>query len=97
VPDLNDIQHDEAGSRFYLQGESGTAFINYRRDNGAMLFLHTEVPPEMKGGGIGSMLVRAALDYARSLGLRIVPLCPFVAAWIRRHPEYGKDVQQPGS
>jgi len=49
----------------------------------------------MEGHGTGGALVRAGLDYARGLGLRIVPLCPFVSAWIARHPEYKKDVERP--
>jgi predicted GNAT family acetyltransferase len=55
-----------------------------------MLFLHMGVPPALEGRGIGSALVRAGLSYAREQGYHIVPLCSFVAAYLRRHPEYGR-------
>ena len=88
-----EVQHDEAVRRFTATRDGHTGFMSYRRDHGSMVFLHTEVPPELEGHGVGGALVRAGLDYARSLGLHIVPLCPFVRAWIERHPEYKKDVK----
>ena len=54
----------------------------------AIVFTHTEVLPELEGQGVGGALVRAALDDARHRGLAVVPYCPFVAAWISRHPDY---------
>jgi predicted GNAT family acetyltransferase len=61
----------------------------YRPRPGAVVFTHTEVLPGWEGRGVGGRLVRAALDDLRARGLQAVPRCPFVAAWIRRHPEYG--------
>jgi predicted GNAT family acetyltransferase len=58
------------------------------RSEGVVAFLHTEVDPETRLRGLGSALVAAALDDARERGLRVVPLCPFVDAYVRRHPEY---------
>lgn len=60
----------------------------YRRLPGAVAFTHTVVEPEWEGRGVGGALARAALDDARAGGLRVVPHCPFIAAWIRRHPDY---------
>jgi uncharacterized protein len=57
----------------------------------ARFFTHTEVPPADEGKGIGARLVRAALDDARQRGFKIVPACSFVAAFIRRHPEYNDE------
>ena len=51
-------------------------------------FVHTEVPPELGGKGIGSKLVRGALDQVRARKLRVVAQCPFVKAYIEKHPEY---------
>jgi len=97
VPDPKvEVQHDEARRRFTLNRDGQTAYISYRRDHGSMTFLHTEVPPELEGHGLGGSLVRAGLDYARSQGLQVVPLCPFVRRWIERHPEYKKDVKAEG-
>jgi predicted GNAT family acetyltransferase len=50
--------------------------------------LHTEVPKELEGRGIGSALIRGVLDTARRQGLKVVPLCPFAKAYIEKHPEY---------
>ena len=52
------------------------------------LFVHTEIADEFEGRGYASTLVREALDDIRARGITIVPLCPFVAAWIERHPDY---------
>ena len=52
-----------------------------------MMLVHTEVPPQLEGRGFASMLVRAAFDYARENGLDVLPVCSFVSAWARRHPE----------
>jgi predicted GNAT family acetyltransferase len=51
-------------------------------------FTHTEVPPELNGRGIGSTLVRGALEQVRFRGLKVVPKCPFVAAYMGKHPEF---------
>lgn len=64
------------------------AFAAYRRSPGTVTFTHTEVPEALEGRGIGAQLVRGALDDARARGEKVVPLCPFVAAYITRHPEY---------
>lgn len=53
-----------------------------------VVFTHTEVDPGFEGQGVGGRLVREALDDVRSRGLSVLPLCPFVKAWIGRHPEY---------
>jgi uncharacterized protein len=61
--------------------------ILYRTKSGEVVLVHTEVAPTEEGQGIGGRLVEGALEDIRSRGLRVVPLCPFVAAYIRRHPE----------
>lgn len=60
----------------------------YMRTTELVAFVHTEVAPEYEGRGVGSALVRAALDEARAAGLQVLPTCPFFAGWIARHPEY---------
>jgi uncharacterized protein len=62
--------------------------IRYRTEPGVVVLIHTEVDEAVEGTGVGSQLVRGALDDLRDRGLRLVPLCPFVAAYLRRHPEY---------
>lgn len=63
-------------------------FIAYRRGEGVITLVHTDVDPKWEGEGVGSELVRGALDDLRARGLRVRPLCPFVAEFIERHPEY---------
>ena len=65
---------------------AGSAFYQLR--SGRIVFLHTEVDPSFEGHGVGSRLAKDALDDARSKGLRVVPRCPFIARYIREHPEY---------
>ncbi|HZC99368.1 MAG TPA: GNAT family N-acetyltransferase [Actinomycetes bacterium] len=60
----------------------------YRRQSGVVTFTHTEVDPAYEGQGLGSVLARCALDELRGSGEQIVPLCPFIAGYLRRHPQY---------
>ena len=63
-------------------------FAAYRRRSGVVTFTHTEIDPAYEGQGLGSALARSALDQTRDSGERIVPLCPFIAGYLRRHPQY---------
>lgn len=63
-------------------------FARYVRRGGRTFFVHTEIDPSFGGQGIGSQLVRAALDAERAAGTSIVPLCPFVRSYIDKHPDY---------
>jgi uncharacterized protein len=62
--------------------------IRYRTEPGLVVLVHTEVASAAEGTGVGSRLIRDALDDIRARGLHVVPLCPFVAAYIQRHPDY---------
>ena len=86
--DQGGVTENAAQSRFELQVEGQTAVLQYMERDGAMYLTHTEVPPEMEGRGIGSRIVKHALDQAKSRGMKVAPWCPFVAAYIKRHPEY---------
>lgn len=81
------VRDNPAARRFELDADGQLAIAVYRVDGDTMTFTHTEVPASLQGRGIGSKLVRGALDAARARGLRVVPLCSFVADYIRRHPE----------
>ena len=61
--------------------------VRYRIEPGVVVLVHTEVDEAVEGTGVGSQLVRGALDDLRARGLELVPVCPFVAAYLRRHPE----------
>lgn len=64
------------------------AVADYQIENGRMLFTHTEVPVEFRGKGIAEKLVLTGFAHARERGLKIVPICSYVAAVLKRHPEY---------
>jgi predicted GNAT family acetyltransferase len=83
------IEHQSDARRFTAQVGGKTAYITYRELAPRLLELdHTFVPREFRGSGIASQLTVRALDYARERGCRVVPSCPFVSAYIERHPEY---------
>jgi predicted GNAT family acetyltransferase len=69
-------------------GGEPAGLIRYRTEPGVVVLVHTEVFPSAEGRGLGSRLVAGALDDIRARGLRVAPLCPFAAAYVRRHPEY---------
>ena len=93
------VERNEEKRRFEIALEDQVALADYRLREAAdgtreIVFPHTEVPRAYEGQGIGSKLVGEALDYAREQELRVVPACPFVAAYIRRHPAYQELVSQ---
>jgi uncharacterized protein len=69
-------------------GGTRAGVIAYRREPGTVVLVHTDVEPAFEGHGLGSRLVAGALDDLRTRGLKAVVLCPFAAAYVRRHPEY---------
>ncbi len=85
--DNTPVTHNEAKGQFEIALENGTAFLQYRRTNEHISLIHTEVPEALRGKGLGSQLVRAALDYAHFNQLKIIPVCPFVKAYLQKHPE----------
>jgi uncharacterized protein len=82
------ISNNSAQHRFEASIEGKLAFLDYRLTPPVLTLLHTEVPTAMRGHSVGGKLAAAALDFARREGLRVNPLCAFVAGYIRRHPEY---------
>jgi predicted GNAT family acetyltransferase len=76
-------------SRYEIRdGDRVLGIAAYHRHGDAVEFTHTEVDPDAGQSGLGSTLVRAALDDVRARSLTVVPRCPFVRGWIERHPEY---------
>ena len=84
-PDLVDnVEHH----RFEIVVDGHPAFILYRPFSGGLVLVHTEVPKELEGRGIGGRLVKATLLALRQRGVKIRPDCPFVRSYIERHPEF---------
>lgn len=86
--DQGEVTDNKQQSRYELATNEGTAVLQYMERDGALYLTHTEVPPELEGKGIGSRIVKHALEDARSRGVKVAPWCPFVRAYIDRHPDY---------
>jgi uncharacterized protein len=82
------VTHDEDAHRFVVAENGDVAELTYRTAGNQMVFLHTGVPSNLEGRGIGSALAKAGLEYAKAEGMQVVPLCPFVRSYIEREPEY---------
>ncbi len=83
-----EVVHEPEQNRFAIHAEGGTAVLDYQLFEDKVVYTHTGVPPALEGKGIGSRLVKAGLNWAHGEGLRVVPVCTFVASYIQRHPEY---------
>lgn len=88
MPSVHEVVRNDARSRYELRVDAQLAVAEYNRLTNAVMFTHTEVPEALEGQGIGSALARGALDDVRAQELQVIPLCPFIAAFIRRHREY---------
>ena len=73
--------------RFEIDLGDAVAIAEYNLPAGMIMFTHTAVPPEHEGKGVGTALIRAGLRAARERGLKVIPICPFFAAYIQRHAE----------
>jgi uncharacterized protein len=81
--------------RFELRdGDAVLGRLDYRPGGDSLILAHTEVDAARTGEGLGGLLVRGALEQLRAQGRTVIPLCPFAAAWLRRHPEF-RDVIDP--
>src|SRR5580765_822510 len=80
------VTDNRAKSRFEFSVNDDTAYLVYERTDDALTLIHTEVPGTMRGLHVGDALVEAALEDARSARLRIVAVCPFARAYMRKHP-----------
>lgn len=87
---LNDITvtNNEEAQRFEATVHGLHAIITYRRFPDRIVFNHTEVSPPLEGKGLAAKLSRTALDFARANHLRVVPLCPYVSSFLRKHREF---------
>ncbi len=85
----NQVVNNPDQHRYEIRVDGALAgFAQYSRQSGVVTFIHTGIDPAYEGQGLGSVLARSALDEVRGSGEQIVPLCPFIAGYIRRHPQY---------
>ena len=90
------VTHDDEHNRFEAQMDGKTAVLEYMHVGDTYIFTHTEVPIGLEGQGIGGALAKTGLEYVRDHNLTTAPLCPFVKAYIQRHPEYKSLVKMGG-
>jgi predicted GNAT family acetyltransferase len=82
-----DVTDNRDESRFELPTDAGPAIAAYEIEGGTITFTHTVVPDEAEGQGVGGRLIAGALADAKKRGLKVVPACSFVAAYLKRHPD----------
>ena len=83
-----DIIHNEQNNRFETTIDGQTGYISYQNQGNALIYDHTIVPQALGGRGVGSALVKHALNYARENDKKVIPQCSFVASYINKHSEY---------
>jgi len=93
--DSDAIRDNAERHRFEVVVDGHLARADYVIEGDVITFTHTIVPPALEGRGIASRLIRHGLSEARARGLRVVPQCPFVAAYIRKHPEWADLLVEP--
>lgn len=82
------VHDNQDRHRFELEADGHIAFSEYKRAPGLITITHTEVPKELGGRGIGTALAHGLMELIRAEGVKVKPLCPFVKAYIEKHPEY---------
>lgn len=83
-----EVTNNRSAKRFETTMGDALAVLEYELKDGVLTLVHTGVPSVLEGKGIGGKLVKAALEFASEQGLKVVPLCPFVRSYIKRHQEY---------
>jgi predicted GNAT family acetyltransferase len=92
---VTEVTDNAARHRYEMVVDGITAYVTYVRRGDRLTLVHTEVPKALGGRGIGSSLATAVLEDARSRGLRVVPECDFIEAFIKRHSEFADLVVAP--
>ena len=85
-----EVIHNEAESCFEVWINDALSKLEYIHNGNTLTMTHVGVAPEFRGQGVAGRLTQFALDYAKEKSLRVIPMCPYVAAYIRRNPEYKK-------
>ena len=85
---MTGVRDNKAQNRFELDVEGAMAFANYRLAPSTVIITHTETPRALRGRGVASELVQGALELIRADGLKVIPQCPFVKAFIDKNPDY---------
>jgi len=90
LPVINNINQQQ----FEVNADGELAVLQYRFHDKLLWLMHTDVPKKLEGHGIASLLAHTALEWAKETGIRVKVVCPFVAVYLKRHPEYNVIVEQ---
>ena len=83
------VTDNRSANRFEARdGETLAGFAAYLRTSTLVAFVHTEVDPAFEGRGVGSLLAREGIESVQAEGLQVLAVCPFIAGWLARHPQY---------
>lgn len=85
---------NESNRHFEMKVGENLAFIKYNKRGNKMALIHTDVEPALKGKGAATAIVEKTLDYIEKNNFKLIPICPFVAAYIKRHPEWKRIVAE---
>jgi predicted GNAT family acetyltransferase len=88
------IIHNEAESRFEVEVDGYPSKLDYFMDGKSFVITHVGVHPELRGQGVAGKITQTALEYAKANSLRVIPMCGYAAAYIRRNPQYAELVKQ---
>lgn len=89
------VENNPAENRFEARINDQIAVVQYIQGKDYIVIAHTEVPESLEGQGVASKLAHTVLEFAKENALQVMPICPFFASYIRRHPEY-KALLRPG-
>lgn len=92
--EMIEVTHNEAEHRFETWLDGYLSKLDYIQDGKNFVITHVGVHPELRGQGVAGKIVQVSLEYARERSLRVVPMCSYAAAYIRRHPEYAELTRQ---
>ena len=92
-----DVRHNPDRSRFETEVEGHECVLDYALEDGVVSMNRVYVPPPLEGRGIAGAITRYALDYSREQRWKVIPNCPYVAAWVKRHPYYQNLVADAGN
>ncbi|MCI0617393.1 N-acetyltransferase [bacterium] len=83
-----EVIHNEAEDRFETWIDGQLSKLDYMQDGNTMVMTHVGVHPEHRGQGVAGKLTEVALEYAKEKSFRVIPMCPYIATYIRRNPQY---------
>lgn len=87
---MSDVINDLQGSRFVIAIEGFEAYVLYTEDKETLDLYSTFTPRELRGKGLAEKVVKAAFEYAREKGLKVIPTCPYIHTFLERNPDYKK-------